>query len=82
MITFDVVDRKTGKSPNLREIVKTEPWAKELDPDCIEGFFLSGCCDLILADECGNYVFCPSERFRVDVEFDNLFEKREYSFVC
>ncbi len=62
---FYVIDKKTGKEPNLERIALTEDWAKDLVFCDIEGFLLSEYGDLILADECGNWVYCPPDRFEV-----------------
>ena len=62
---FYVIDKKTGKEPDLERIALTEDWAKDLVYCDIEGFLLSEYGDLILADECGNWVYCPPDRFEV-----------------
>ena len=64
-MTFDVIDPKTGEYPDLEQIVKTEEWTKNLIPFDIEGFCINEDGNLLWMDECGNYVYCPSDRFEV-----------------
>lgn len=68
---FDVIDKRTGKHPDLEKIALKEEWAKDLIYCDIEGFFINedGC--LILADECGNFAYCPLGRFEVIEGEDN-----------
>ena len=61
---FTVIDTKTGREPNLEQIALEEDWAKGLIYCDMEGFFLSEDGNLILADECGNWVYPPQERFK------------------
>ena len=68
-MTFEVIDPKTGKYPDLEQITKTEEWTKNLIPFDIDGFCINENCDLILIDECGNYAYCPKDRFQVNFEF-------------
>ena len=58
--TFEVIDRKTKKEVDIADILK-ERWAKCLCYTDIDGFYLSPDGHLILADECGKFVFVPSE---------------------
>lgn len=62
---FKVIDPKTGKKPDLQQIVLNEEWAQRLVYTDIDGFYIDEYGDLILADECGNFVYCPSGRFEV-----------------
>lgn len=62
---FYVIDKETGKEPDLEQIALTEDWAKDLVYCDIEGFLLSEYGALILADECGNWAYCPPDRFEV-----------------
>lgn len=64
---FKVIDTLTGKEPDVATIAYQEKWAKNLVYCDIEGFFLSEDGELILADECGNYAYCPYNRFKVKV---------------
>ena len=60
---FDVIDRKTGKYPDLEQIALNEDWAKRLIYCDMEGFAMLEDGNLILLDECGNYEYCPPDRF-------------------
>ena len=62
---FYVIDKKTGKEPSPERIALTEDWAKDLVYCDIEGFLLSEDGALALADECGNWVYCPPDRFEI-----------------
>ena len=62
---FRVIDNKTGKEADVDEIVNDEEWADSLIYCDIEGFAIMQDGNLILLDECGNYEYCPSERFKV-----------------
>lgn len=60
---FDVIDRTTGKYPDLEQIALNEDWAKRLIYCDMEGFAMLEDGNLILLDECGNYEYCPPDRF-------------------
>lgn len=62
---FTVIDSKTGKEADVEKIVLKEDWAKSLIYCDMEGFAITEEGNLILLDECGNYVFCDEERFKV-----------------
>lgn len=66
-MTFEVIDNKTGKEPDLEDIVLNEEWAysSNLIHCDMEGFAITNNGDLIMLDECGNYEFCPQGRFTV-----------------
>lgn len=68
-MTFEVIDPKTGKYPDLEHIVRTEGWAKNLIPCDIDGFCIYEDGSLIVMDECGNHVYCPTDRFKVTFDF-------------
>ena len=68
-MTFNVIDTKTGEYPDLEHIVRTEEWAQNLIPCDMEGFCINEDENLLLMDECGNYVYCPEDRFQVNFEF-------------
>ena len=68
-MTFEVIDQKTGKYPDLEYIARTEEWAQNLIPCDMEGFCINEDGNLILMDECGNYAYCPPDRFQVNFEF-------------
>lgn len=65
MITFDVIDPKTGEYPDLEEIARTECWAQNLIYCDMDGFYINEDGNLILMDECGNCAYCPEDRFEV-----------------
>ena len=67
---FHVIDKRTGKEADTYSIALKEPWAKDLIYCDMEGFFVGEDGDLILADECGNYVFCDINRFKVVYDDD------------
>jgi hypothetical protein len=64
-IKFHVIDKNTSKEADIEQIAIKEDWAKGLIYCDMEGFFINEEGDLILADECGNYVFCDQDRFQV-----------------
>jgi len=63
--TFHVIDKTTGKEPDLERIVLDEEWASDLIYCDMEGFALLEDGNLILLDECGNWAYCPYDRFEV-----------------
>jgi hypothetical protein len=65
---FTVIDKKTGKYPDLVEIALKEEWAKDLMYCDMEGFALYEDGSLILMDECGQYAYCPEDRFEIHIE--------------
>lgn len=79
MIRFDVIDLQTGKYPDIGNIALNEEWAKYLIYCDMEGFHIDEGGTLCLADECGNYAYCPHERFKIVVEIPDM--KTDYSFV-
>ena len=64
-IGFHVVDAQTGEEPDISEIALHEEWAKGLIYCDMEGFFIDEDARLILADECGNFRYVPSDRYKV-----------------
>jgi hypothetical protein len=66
---FKVIDLITGKEANIRDIAVNEEWAEGLMYHDMEGFFIGESGSLILADECGRYVFCPPDRFEIVIVF-------------
>ena len=62
---FWVVDKKTGREADPEYIALHEDWAKGLIYCDMEGFALLDNGQLILVDECGNYEFCPPDRFEI-----------------
>ena len=69
-MTFNVIDPKTGEYPDLEHIARTEEWAKNLIPCDMEGFCINEDGNLLLMDECGNYAYCPPDRFQVIFGFN------------
>ena len=67
---FRVIDKKTGKEANPYEIALYEEWAQRVVYCDMEGFAITEDGDLMLADECGNSVYCDPERFKVVFEDD------------
>jgi hypothetical protein len=63
MMTFNVIDTKTGKYPDLRKIALEEDWAKGLMYCDMQGFAIEEDGYLLLMDECGNMAYCPPDRF-------------------
>lgn len=64
-MNFYVIDKNTGKEADTQKIVLEEEWAKGLVYCDIDGFYIGECGDLILSDECGNYVYCDQDRFQL-----------------
>lgn len=73
---FKVIDTKTGEVVSdgyyegydpLATYALNEEWAKGLIYCDMEGFFIDPHGALILADECGNFRFCPPDRFKVEM---------------
>ncbi len=65
-ILFTVIDKQTGKEPEIETIASTEEWAKRyLNPSEMGWFSVADEGTLFLMDECGNYAFCPAGRFEV-----------------
>jgi len=69
---FTVIDRITGKEPDLQEIARTEPWAKGLVYCDMEGFAVEDDGTLVLMDECGTYVYPPAQRFSLEWNKDAM----------
>lgn len=67
-MNFRVIDNKTGREPDIGDIALNEKWAFDLVYCDMEGFAITENGDLILLDECGNYEFCPQDRFTVEME--------------
>jgi hypothetical protein len=65
---FHVIDKKTGKEADAYDIACNEEWAKGLIYCDIEGFFIGEDGALVLLDECGNWTYCPEDRFKVVLE--------------
>lgn len=78
---FTVIDLKTGEYPDVERIALREEWAKGLIYCDIDGFYLGQDGELILADDCGNFAFCPIGRFKVEIEFDAISGKETHVFT-
>lgn len=65
---FDVIDTKTGEYPDLEKIALTEEWAQGLVYCDMDGFAVQEDGSLILLDECGNCVSCPTGRFDIRLQ--------------
>ena len=65
MISFTVIDMKTGEYPDLEHIALTEEWAKGFMYCDMEGFAIEEDGTLLLLDECGKFCYCPIGRFEV-----------------
>lgn len=65
---FTVIDKKIGEYPNVEKIALKEEWAKGLMYCDIDGFYIGENGELMLADDCGNYAFCPPNRFEVKID--------------
>lgn len=59
-IEFSVKYKETGIPVNIDDIAEEE-WAKNLIQCDMEGVFIGEDGQLILADECGNFVYVPRE---------------------
>lgn len=71
MYMFEVIDLKTNKPPNTYDIALKESWADGLIYCDMEGFLIQEDGSLCLADECGNYRYCPHDRFKLIFHFNN-----------
>lgn len=68
---FRVIDNATGEEADPGSIALNEHWAKGLMYCDMEGFAVLYDGTLMLADECGQFRFCPIERFRVEALDEN-----------
>lgn len=66
-MNFRVIDKKTNEEADTYNIALKEDWAKGLMFFDMQGFAILEDGALILLDECGNYAFCPYDRFIVEV---------------
>lgn len=67
-VPFSVIDKKTGKYPDLEKIALKEDWAQGLMYCDMEGFALEEDGTLLLLDECGRQAYCPPDRFEIVTE--------------
>lgn len=80
-IKFSVIDNQTGEYPDLYKIALKEEWAKGLMYCDMEGFSINEDGQLILSDECGKFVYCPSDRFTVVFEDSVVLTREEYEML-
>src|SRR5690606_14324964 len=64
-LEFTVIDKATGKYPDLKQVALKEEWAQNLIYTDMEGFCVDEDGNLLLMDECGNIAYCPPGRFRI-----------------
>ena len=69
-LPFVVIDKKTKKEADCYKIALKEDWAKRLCYCDMDGFAITQEGMLILLDECGQYTYCPDNRFKVVAESD------------
>lgn len=81
-IKFSVIDNKTGEYPDLYKIALKEEWAKGLMYCDMEGFSINEDGQLILSDECGKFVYCPSDRFTIVFEDSVVLKIKELEDTC
>lgn len=62
-VRFSVIDNQIGKPADTEQIALTENWASHLIYCDMEGFAITEDGALVLLDECGNYAWCPPDRF-------------------
>ena len=62
---FIVIDSRTGKEADEYEIALHEKWANGLMYCDMDGFAILHDGSLILCDECGQFVYCDMERFKI-----------------
>lgn len=67
MLKFKVIDPKTGKEPDLEDIIK-EGWADDLKFSKIDGFILHEDGYLLLMSRCGEVVAVPADRYKIIFE--------------
>jgi hypothetical protein len=64
-MNFIVIDKLTNQEANMERIALSEDWAKRLIYCDMEGFAIQEDGSLILCDECGQFAYCPSNRFKI-----------------
>lgn len=62
-MTFKVIDKTTGETPDIHKLAFTEEWAMSLAHYDVQGFLLDEDGHLYLCDDCGCFVQCPLDRF-------------------
>ena len=74
---FRVIDKQTSKEADPYEIALHEEWASCLVYCDMEGFAITEDGYLVLMDECGNVVYCDTDRFKVVFEDERPHEEWE-----
>ena len=69
-MAFTVIDKQTNEYPDVQEIALHEEWAEGLIYCDIDGFALGEDGTLMLLDDCGNFAYCPSDRFEIRFKAD------------
>lgn len=64
-MTLTIIDKRTGRYPDVEKIALEEDWAKNLIYCDIDCFAICEDCSLLLMDDCGNVAYCPKDRFEV-----------------
>ena len=77
-LSFNVVDNKTNKYPDLYNLALKEDWAKDLMYCDMDGFAINEDGNLVLMDECGKVAYCPKDRFTVVFEDSVVLSREEY----
>jgi len=67
-LSFKVIDKLTGQEADIEKIARSEECAKGLIACDMEGFALEQFGNLLLLDQCGNFAYCPEDRFEVEFE--------------
>lgn len=67
MITFRVMDKKTGKKADIDDILRCK-WAKEILPFASLFFYLGEDGKILLVDDCDNCITLPEGRFYAEIE--------------
>ena len=62
---FRIINKRTGKEPDLCQIARKCKWAKHLVYCDMEGFAVEEDGTLILLDECGNVAYPPKGMFEI-----------------
>ena len=76
MITFKVIDKKTGKEPTDRVIYNIAKKGGLMTMD-IDQFFIGEDGALVLVDDCGNATWCDPKRFKAVIEGATLAESED-----
>ena len=71
MLTFKVIDNRTREEADISEIALTEDWTENLMYMDIKCFVLEEDGTLFLMDKCGNFAYCPPDRFTVVLTEDD-----------